>query len=126
MTLSDKTSGTIKSKSLVELLNHKVELKKQLIEELKDMYEVDMDVGITWGERCREELLHGESKGVDADTANENDDTNGQTDASEGIITYNPPTTRYSQPIRNFPMEIISNAKYQVQKTHKPKSIMNS
>jgi|TARA_B110000914_G_scaffold128451_1_gene112166 SPX domain protein involved in polyphosphate accumulation len=32
MTLSDKTSGTIKSKSLVELLNHKVELKKQLIE----------------------------------------------------------------------------------------------
>jgi len=32
MTLLDKTSGTIKSKSLVELLNHKVELKKQLIE----------------------------------------------------------------------------------------------
>lgn len=32
MILSDKTSGTIKSKSLVELLNHKVELKKQLIE----------------------------------------------------------------------------------------------
>ena len=32
MTLSDKTSGTIKSKSLVELLNHKVELIKQLIE----------------------------------------------------------------------------------------------
>ena len=36
MTLSDKTSGTIKSKSLVELLNHKVELKKQLIELKRD------------------------------------------------------------------------------------------
>ena len=36
MTLSDKTSGTIKSKSLVELLNHKVELKKQLIELQRD------------------------------------------------------------------------------------------
>jgi cytochrome c553 len=34
MTLSDKTSGTIKSKSLVEL--HKVELKKQLIELKRD------------------------------------------------------------------------------------------
>jgi phosphotransferase system HPr-like phosphotransfer protein len=36
MTLSDKTSGTIKSKSLVELLNHKVELKKKLIELKRD------------------------------------------------------------------------------------------
>lgn len=36
MTLLDKTSGTIKSKSLVELLNHKVELKKQLIELKRD------------------------------------------------------------------------------------------
>ena len=30
--LNEKDSGTIKSKSLVELLNHKVDLKKQLIE----------------------------------------------------------------------------------------------
>tara|TARA_B110000285_G_scaffold227276_1_gene288338 strand:- start:4084 stop:4284 length:201 start_codon:yes stop_codon:yes gene_type:complete len=30
--LNDKDSGIIKSKSLVELLNHKVDLKKQLIE----------------------------------------------------------------------------------------------
>lgn len=98
----------------------KPELKKQLIEELKDMYEVEMDVGIMWGERCREELLHGELKGVDADATNENDDTNGQTDTSEGVATYNPPTTRYSQPIRNFPLEIISNAKYQRQIIHTP------
>ena len=30
--LNDKDRGIIKSKSLVELLNHKVDLKKQLIE----------------------------------------------------------------------------------------------
>ena len=29
---NEKDNGTIKSKSLVELLNHKVDLKKQLIE----------------------------------------------------------------------------------------------
>ena len=98
----------------------KPELKKQLIEELKDMYEVDMDVGIMWGERCREELLHEESKGVDADTEKVNDGTSGQTDTLEGIATYNPPTTRYSQAIRTFPMEIITNTKYQRQIIHTP------
>ena len=30
--LNEKDNGTIKSKSLVELLNHKVDMKKQLIE----------------------------------------------------------------------------------------------
>ena len=97
----------------------KPHLKDRFLGELKEMFEVGMEVGILWGERCREELLYGEMAGMDEDEndANENKvssaSVSGTSDNSKGIRTFVPPTTRYSQPIRYFPTEVISNTKYQ-------------
>lgn len=110
------------------ILHHvmmKPQLKQQLFEELKDMYEAEMDVGIMWCERCREELVHGEMTGVNEDSSDENDLNGSNNDAAasdsdEGTSTFIPPTTRYHQPIRHFPTEVVANAKYQREIIHTP------
>jgi len=102
----------------------KPQLKQQFLKELRDMYEAEMDVGILWGERCREEFLFGEMKGVDEDTLDENDAVTTSAgnvgDDSKGIMTFIPPTTRYSQSIRHFPIEVITNTNYQRTIIHTP------
>ncbi|KAL7529005.1 hypothetical protein ACHAXR_003791 [Thalassiosira sp. AJA248-18] len=102
----------------------KPQSKQQFLEELKDIYEADIDVGIIWAERCREELLSGEMAGVDEDNLDERDaDTTpdiNDTDNSKGIRTFIPPTTRYSQAIRHFPIDVITNTKYERKIIHTP------
>ncbi|KAL9184332.1 hypothetical protein ACHAXT_002418 [Thalassiosira profunda] len=96
------------------------QLKRQLLEELKDMHEAEMDVGIMWGERCREELASGEMSGMDDGDCAEENDANCTTDATpdgnddtKAVRTFTPPTTRHSQSIRNFPVDVISNPTYE-------------
>ena len=104
--------------------------KEALLKELQDMFEMEMDVGIMWGERCREEisimeetyttqqLLQQDDDGDRATTlkniANENEV------GQEEVQTFIPPTTRYNQPIRNFPTSVIHNPKYQREILHTP------
>ena len=76
------------------------------------MYEAEMDVGIMWGERCREEFLSGEMAAVEEEETPDENDVTGTPERNE-MITFIPPTTRYHQPIRHFPQEVVSNAKYQ-------------
>ena len=108
--------------------------KERLFEELKDMYE-DMDVGIMWCERCREELLHGDMKSVDNNNesncstveqynANDTNDrtrddrtTTNQMDNGD-VTTFIAPTTKFGQPKRNFPTDVINNRDYQREIVH--------
>lgn len=103
----------------------KPQLKEELLQELQDMmYEMEMDVGIMWGERCREEISileetyatqQRDEHITSAAQANE-EDTNDQ----EVQTTFIPPTTRYKQPIRNFPTSVIDNPKYRREIIHTP------
>lgn len=101
--------------------------KDEFLKELIDMYE-GFEVAILWGERCREELI---SFDFAPDTENNDEDDVGttvdttQNDAS--VRTYIPTTTKFSQPIRHFPAEVIDNSSYKrdIIKTppfHPPKS----
>ena len=101
------------------------EIKKELIQELKDMYELEIDVGILWGERCREELLSGEMQSPAADDhiINENSievDCNVDQSNDNKVRTFIPSSTRYHQPIRHFPLNVIIDSNYQRQITHTP------
>jgi len=106
--------------------------KERLFEELKDMYESDIDVGIVWCERCREELMHGDMKGIDNDNesnyttdeqcntkdgAQEDDKTTNQMDNGD-VTTFIAPTTKFGQPKRNFPTDVITNKDYQREIVH--------
>jgi hypothetical protein len=111
------------------------QIKEELLQELRDMYEIDMDVGIMWGERCREEICmleettcttqqqkeddhittYADDVATSAAAAEANEENNGQE-----VQTFIPPTTRYNQPIRNFPTSIIDNPKYQREIIHTP------
>jgi hypothetical protein len=94
------------------------------------MYEVETDVGIVWGERCREEmssLLEAEMEEDKIDdhilTSNDNATAeratvNGHVD--QEVQTFIPPTTRYNQPIRHFPKSVIDNPTYQREIIHTP------
>lgn len=102
----------------------KPQLKEQLLNELKDMYEQEMDVGIMWCERCREELLD-----IVCDDESGTNTLDGKIigDSGSGNVTFIPPTTKYHQPIRNFPKEVCNNTKYRrdiihTQAFHPPKS----
>ncbi|KAL7457781.1 hypothetical protein ACHAWC_009338 [Mediolabrus comicus] len=106
----------------------KPELKNDLLNELQMMWEVDMDVGILWGERCREEicLLMQEEDDQEVDggadelyCSTEDSTTDARTDDND-IQTFIPPTTRYNQPIRHFPTSIINNPKYRRTIIHTP------
>lgn len=114
----------------------KPELKNDLLDELQMMWEVDMDVGILWGERCREEIrllmqeeddqvvVDGEADELYCSTEDNNDKSstaNAKSDDDDNDIqTFIPPTTRYNQPIRHFPTSIITNPKYRRTIIHTP------
>ena len=112
----------------------KPELKNDLLDELQMMWEVDMDVGILWGERCREEiclLMQEEDDQVVVDGGADElycstEDNNGKSSTADAktndndIQTFIPPTTRYNQPIRHFPTSIINNPKYRRTIIHTP------
>ena len=109
----------------------KPQLKQQLIDEMKDMYEAEIDVGIMWGERCREELISGEimplvdpaaAENIDTTTTLDNNSNDLDADcSSKEMRTFIPPTTRYHQPIRHFPIDVITNPKYERNIIHTPK-----
>jgi hypothetical protein len=111
----------------------KPQIKEELLQELQDMYEIDMDVGIMWGERCREEICMLEETSctpqqqqqqqqnddyittlADAASAEAHEGKNG----GQEVQTFIPPTTRYNQPIRNFPTSVINNSRYQREIIH--------
>lgn len=106
------------------------QVKEELLQELRDMYEVEMDVGIMWGERCREEIVVLEEAYVAQQQLHQDDDddqnttilnrANNHQDDSQEVQTFIPPTTRYNQPIRHFPTSIIYNPKYQREIMHTP------
>ena len=111
----------------------KPELKNDLLDELQMMWEVDMDVGILWGERCREEIrLLMQEEDVDGgggadelycsaeDNNGKSSTANAKSDDDNNIQTFIPPTTRYNQPIRHFPTSIITNPKYRRTIIHTP------
>ncbi|KAL7546244.1 hypothetical protein ACHAWF_009578 [Thalassiosira exigua] len=101
------------------------ESKRRFLEDLREMYEAEMDVCILWGERCREELSSGEMASVEESARG--DDGGAMAPAADdaacdvvGIQTFIPPTTRYNQPIRHFPMEVTNNPKYRRTIIHTP------
>lgn len=104
------------------------ELQRRLLDELHDMYEAETDVGLLWTERCREELRHGDMAGVDAGDGEGAAEAEGATDAAtaddgdggEAVRTFLPPTTRYHQPTRHFPAEVIADARYRREITRTP------
>ncbi len=112
----------------------KPELKNDLLDELQMMWEVDMDVGILWGERCREEirlLMQEEDDQVVVDGGADElycstEDNNGKSSTANAksddhnVQTFIPPTTRYNQPIRHFPTSVITNPKYRRTIIHTP------
>lgn len=104
----------------------KPELKQNLLEELQMMYEVDMDVGILWGERCREEICllvqEEDEKVVDGGSDQQyiGESSTARSDDDDDVQTFLPPTTRYNQPIRHFPFSIINNPKYRRTIIHTP------
>jgi hypothetical protein len=110
-----------------------------LLRDLRDMYEPGMDVGILWGERCIEALDRGymtcafDSGGAREDEAvgggGETEDGGGETttlatnpgdgvefDGAGRTRTFVPPNgTRYGQPTRHFPTDVVSaRSKYRV------------
>jgi hypothetical protein len=101
----------------------KPELKQNLLNELQMMWEVDMDVGILWGERCREEIcLLMQQEEEDDQVVHDGgvDELHCSTEDNNDIQTFIPPTTRYNQPIRHFPTSIITNSKYRRTIIHTP------
>ena len=80
--------------------------KDELLQELKDMYDMDVDVGILWAERCREELEDEINQGDEIEEKIENIESNKE------VQTFIPPSTKYNQSIRHFPIDIITNPKY--------------
>eukprot|EP00970_Alexandrium_tamarense_P002582 scaffold364_cov224-Alexandrium_tamarense.AAC.11 len=99
------------------------QLKRELLQDLIDMYEEDMDIAILWGERCREELLSFELSSacnnadddvegeVNDDGTNSNRDRGDDRESSE-TRTYIPSSSRFGQSIRHFPLRIITNESY--------------
>jgi hypothetical protein len=110
-------------------------LMQDLLSELQSMYELGIDVGILWGERCREGLERGDMKctfdedhsaahnnsasrsndlndndndGADAPPTAEETVTHGIKGRGEGVKTFIPPNgTKYGQPTRHFPTSVI-------------------
>lgn len=115
------------------------QLKRELLQDLIDMYEEDMDIALLWGERCREELLSFELSSacnnadddvegeVNDDGTNSNRDRGDDRESSE-TRTYIPSSSRFGQSIRHFPLRIITNESYRRDKIvhtppfHPPKS----
>ncbi|KAL3779888.1 hypothetical protein HJC23_001478 [Cyclotella cryptica] len=93
------------------------QLKQDFLQELTDMYD-GFEVGILWGERCREELFSSDFTN-DSGEKNENNDTalsdndnvdDSQDDAS--VRTFIPSTKKFSQPMRHFPTTVIEDQSY--------------
>jgi len=111
-------------------------LMQDLLSELQSLYESGTDVGILWGERCREGLERGDMKctfdedhsaahnssasrsndldnndndGADAPTTAEETVTHGRIGGGGGDMkTFIPPNgTKYGQPTRRFPTAVI-------------------
>ncbi|KAL3767331.1 hypothetical protein ACHAWO_007274 [Cyclotella atomus] len=102
--------------------------KEELLQELIDMYE-GFEVAILWTERCREELLSFEieTSNVNNVECQVDDTTTDNIDNEVRSRTYIPSTSKFDQPIRNFPVGVLDNAafKREIIRTppfHPPKS----
>ena len=93
--------------------------KDVFLQELVDMYE-SFEVAILWGERCREELLSSDfiaeyvENEIDATTINNGSEND------LGMQTFIPSSTKYSQPTRHFPIDVIENPAYKRDIIHTP------
>jgi len=103
------------------------QIKEELLQELQDMYDIEIDVGIMWGERCREEISILEETHTTQQQIQQQDDDHrtalkaaNDDENDQEVQTFIPPTTRYNQPIRNFPTIVINNPKYQREILHTP------
>ncbi|KAL7510533.1 hypothetical protein ACHAXN_007435 [Cyclotella atomus] len=87
--------------------------KEELLQELIDMYE-GFEVAILWTERCREELLSFEieTSNVNNVECRVDDTTTDNIDNEVRSRTYIPSTSKFGQPIRNFPVEVLDNAAF--------------
>ena len=99
--------------------------KRQFLQRLKESYCPECEVAISWGEKCREELLTFHP--FDEDERSKRPPTDASSDDDPQIKTFYPPTTRYNQPVRRFPLETISDPKYRrsifrTEPCHPPKS----
>jgi len=84
--------------------------KQEFLQQLIDMYE-GFEIAILWGEKCREELLSSDH----ADNSNMKSNETTKIDACHrdvGVRTYIPGTTKFGQPMRNFPEQVIHNPAY--------------
>lgn len=91
--------------------------KQEFLQELIDMYE-GFEIAILWGERCREELL---SIDYVADASIEGEETTIDHEQNNaGVRTFIPSTSKYSQPIRQFPADVIDNPTYRREITRTP------
>jgi hypothetical protein len=94
--------------------------KEEFLQELIEMYE-GFEVAILWGERCREELLSSVSNLAAADDANNIENCeDGDNQNSACVRTYIPSTTKFSQPMRQFPLDVIENPANRRQMTRTP------
>ena len=78
------------------------------------MYE-SYEVAILWGEKCREELLSSSDIMPSEYSEHENIEATINTESKNNlgmVRTFIPPSTKYSQPTRHFPIEVIENPAY--------------
>jgi len=101
--------------------------RDEIINDMMDLYEPEMEVAIVWAEHCRaalEEYFEEDGDGDDnndydsnnnnnnnnyeeEDDAKTNTNDNNEVEKEEGVQTFIPPTSKFNQPIRNFPTSII-------------------
>ncbi|KAL7507848.1 hypothetical protein ACHAWX_000702 [Stephanocyclus meneghinianus] len=99
--------------------------KQIFLKELIDMYD-GFEVGILWGERCREELFSSDSTNNYIDNIEGNDAVNAENDNVDesrndaSLRTFIPSTTKFSQPIRHFPTAVIEDQSYRRVMVHTP------
>jgi hypothetical protein len=86
--------------------------KEELLQELVDMY-TGFEVAILWTERCREELISSEFESIQVDNVERDFVTTiDNTDNEVRNRTYIPSTSKFGQPVRNFPVEVLDNAAF--------------
>eukprot|EP00956_Cyclotella_meneghiniana_P025833 scaffold54690_cov69-Cyclotella_meneghiniana.AAC.1 len=96
--------------------------KDEFLKELVDMYE-SYEVAILWGEKCREELLSSSDIMPSECSEHENIEATINTESKNNlgmVRTFIPPSTKYSQPTRHFPIEVIENPAYKRDITRTP------
>lgn len=92
--------------------------KQEFLQELRDMYE-GFEIVILWGERCREELLLVDNATGDSGEGSEDTTIDDELNNTR-VRTFIPSTSKYGQPIRQLPADVIDNLIYRRKITRTP------